>query len=82
MTKVQRSTLLAPKHYHWLRGIEDSMKIVEDRRRFLQSLGPAATPKPGVIEALDEILILLQAMRDRGSYRSSSQMMTVAKDDQ
>ena len=56
------------EHYNWLRGIRDSMKIVEDRKRYLQSLGPAATPKPGVIEVLDEIMVQLKAMHDRGSF--------------
>jgi hypothetical protein len=75
-----KGALAVIEHYRWLCGINDSMKIVKDRKRFLQSLGPAATPKSGVIEILDEVLVQLKAMHDRGSYSSSSPMMTVMSD--
>jgi hypothetical protein len=54
----------------WERGVKDSIRVVEDRKQYLQGMGPAK----GVIEVLDEVLTGLQSMLCRGSYSSHSEL--------
>ena len=60
----------------WRDGVIDSICTVQARKNFLKSLGPPAMPARGVIEVLDDVLISLEAMLNRGSYSSQSTMMT------
>ena len=57
--KKTEGTILPMFEHHELGWVV--LGIVKDRKRYLQSLGPAATPKPGVVEVLDEIEVRYQA---------------------
>ena len=54
----------------WEDGVKDAIKIVKDRKAFLESLAPRVTPSVGVIAVLDALLVQLEAMQLRGQYSS------------
>lgn len=62
------------EHANWIRGITDCIKTLDNKIRFLQA-GASMTPKPGVVETLEEVRFLLQAMMYRGTYSSHSDLM-------
>ena len=51
----------------WKSGVNDAIKIVTDRRKFLWSMGP----RDDALRVLDEILIQLIAMRNRGCFEDT-----------
>lgn len=48
----------------WACGVEDAIKVVNDKKKYLEMMGPAR----GVIWVLDELVVHLQAMQQRGHY--------------
>lgn len=60
----------------WVLGVKDAIREVERRSQLFRNMGPNARPAPGVIKVLDEVVLLLKAMEQRGSYSSQSQLMS------
>lgn len=50
----------------WQRGVDDAIRTVESRIRTARALGFL----PAYMAALDEVLVFLRAMRERGEYGS------------
>ncbi len=59
----------------WEDGVKDSIRIIQDRLDFLKSFdrpNSGARSVPAALHSLEEALIFLQAMLERGTYSSSS----------
>lgn len=62
----------------WADGVADSIRIVEYRRRMLTMYDGCGDPgvgiksRPSAVAMLDEVLVFLRAMLERGSYEDRS----------
>jgi len=56
----------------WQDGVLDSIKIIEDRIKFISIHSNNTKPNPIALAALEEILIELKAMLSRQNYSSKS----------
>jgi hypothetical protein len=58
----------------WLQGVGDAIRIVKDRQNYYESYRKGKCDRmethPATFATLDEVLIFLEAMRERGQYQN------------